>query len=228
MNKDVQRSITYVLTIFIGLHVSATAFFGTISGSTAEWCVTAIVWGIFLNIFRQTNRKERIEMLTVLAFATPMELFFSEVWLIYEYQRGFMPWFVPAGHYFLFDLGRICTRAIHQNIQIIGLIPLIPFILYGFVEGSDTSALLLLGFVILFIKFGPASKLYVVMVWLALFMELWGTFLGNWTWAHQVPGTPFTAWNPPLLVGAFYCLGDLLVVSSVAKFQNEPTAGVGQ
>ena len=45
-------------------------------------------------------------MLTVVALATPMELFFSEVWLIYEYQRDFMPLFVPAGHYFLFDLGR--------------------------------------------------------------------------------------------------------------------------
>ena len=45
-------------------------------------------------------------MLTVLAIATPMELFFSEVWLIYEYQRGLMPLFVPVGHWFLFDAGR--------------------------------------------------------------------------------------------------------------------------
>ena len=62
--------------------------------------------------------------------------------------------------------------------------------------------------------------MYVTMAWLALLMELWGTYLENWTWADDVPWTGLTAWNPPLLVGAFYCLGDLLVNLSVDKFEN--------
>ena len=45
------------------------------------------------------------------------------------------------------------------------------------------------------------------MAWVALAMEIIGTQLGNWTWANEVPWTGLTAWNPPLLVGAFYCLG---------------------
>ena len=54
-------------------------------------------------------------MLTVLAFATPMELFFSEVWLIYEYQRDLMPLYVPVGHWFLFDLGRIWSEKLSDK-----------------------------------------------------------------------------------------------------------------
>ena len=165
-------------------------------------------------------------MLTVLAFATPMELFFSEVWLIYEYQRGMMPLFVPVGHYFLFDLGRIIANKMRENLAIICLTPFIPLVAYGVYSGGDTSALFLLILVLAFTKWGPQPRLYVAMAWAALAMELWGTHLTNWTWANEVPWTGLTAWNPPLLVGAFYCVGDLLVNLSVAKFEREVTAEV--
>ena len=92
-----RRVAVYALTIGIGLYVSA---------KYAEWPVNIWCLGLFAWLFKAAQRKERIEMLTVLAFATPMELFFSEVWLIYEYQRGLMPLFVPVGHWFLFDAGR--------------------------------------------------------------------------------------------------------------------------
>ena len=71
-------------------------------------------------------------MITVLAFATPMELFFSEVWLIYEYQRDLMPLYVPVGHWFLFDLGRIWSEKLDSKYSF-GLVMLLsPLVLYGF------------------------------------------------------------------------------------------------
>ena len=89
------RAWLYSLTILIGLWISATAFGGLLPDNLAEWPVNIWCLGLFGWLFNNAERKERIEMLTVLAFATPMELFFSEVWLIYEYQRGLMPLFVP-------------------------------------------------------------------------------------------------------------------------------------
>ena len=220
------RPALYVLTIGIGLYISATGLNGIIPDHWAEWPVNIWCWSIFGYIFYKTTRKERIEMLTVLAFATPMELFFSEVWLIYEYQRGLMPLFVPVGHYFLFDLGRIIANKMRENLAILCLTPFIPLVAYGVYSGGDTSALFLLILVLAFTKWGPQPRLYVAMAWAALAMELWGTHLTNWTWANEVPWTGLTAWNPPLLVGAFYCVGDLLVNLSVAKFEREVTAEV--
>ena len=220
------RAWLYSLTILIGLWISATAFGGLLTENLAEWPVNIWCWGVFAYIYKTTNRKERIEMITVLAFATPMELFFSEVWLIYEYQRGLMPLFVPVGHYFLFDLGRRVAKKIPHSSPIYLILALLPFVLYGAVKGTDTSAVLLLILTFVFIRWGPEPRLYAAMVWLALAMELWGTYLGNWTWASTVPFTGLTAWNPPLLVGAFYCFGDLLVNLSVAKFEGQPMAEV--
>ncbi|MEC8589170.1 MAG: hypothetical protein VXY35_03355 [Candidatus Thermoplasmatota archaeon] len=212
-----RREVLYVLTIAIGLFISA---------KYAQWPVDIWCIGVFSYLFWNTDRKERIEMIAVLAFATPMELFFSEVWLIYEYQRGFMPLFVPVGHYFLFDLGRRVAQRIPEQSPMPLILLLVPLVVYGAVKGTDTSAVLLILLTIGFIQWGPEPRLYASMVWLALFMELWGTFLGNWTWAANVPWTGLTAWNPPLLVGAFYCFGDLLVNLSVAKFEGQPMAEV--
>ena len=142
---------------------------------------------VFGYIYRSTDRKERIEMLTVLAFATPMELFFSEVWKIYEYQRGLMPLFVPAGHYFLFDLGRIIADKFDQSFAM-PILLFVPMVAFGIYHGSDTSAIFLLILVLAFTKFGPQPCC----------MQQWhgqhwgwkvGTQLGNWTWANEVPWT---------------------------------------
>ena len=212
-----RREALYVLTIAIGLLISA---------KYAQWPVDIWCIGVFSYIYWKTDRKERIEMIAVLAFATPMELFFSEVWLIYEYQRGLMPLFVPVGHYFLFDLGRRVARQIPESSPMVLILLLVPLVVYGAVKGTDTSAVLLILLTLGFVQWGPEPRLYASMVWLALFMELWGTHLGNWTWAANVPWTGLTAWNPPLLVGAFYCFGDLLVNLSVAKFEGQPMAEV--
>lgn len=220
------RAWLYSLTILIGLWISATAFGGLLTENLAEWPVNIWCWGVFAYIYKTTNRKERIEMITVLAFATPMELFFSEVWNIYEYQRGLMPLFVPAGHYFLFDLGRIMANKMKQSLALPILIPFIPMVGYGVYDGSDTSGLILLILVLVFTRFGPQPRLYASMAWAALAMEIVGTQLGNWTWANEVPWTGLTAWNPPLLVGAFYCFGDLLVNMTVVRFEEKAAVGV--
>ena len=220
------RAWLYSLTILIGLWISATAFGGLLTENLAEWPVNIWCWGVFAYIYKTTNRKERIEMITVLAFATPMELFFSEVWNIYEYQRGLMPLFVPAGHYFLFDLGRIMAHKMKQSLALPILIPFIPMVGYGVYDGSDTSGLILLILVLVFTRFGPQPRLYASMAWSALAMEIVGTQLGNWTWANEVPWTGLTAWNPPLLVGAFYCFGDLLVNMTVVRFEEKAAVGV--
>ena len=216
----------YIGTIAIGLCISATGAGGLLPDTWAEWPVNIWCWAVFGWIFQGADRKERIEMIAVVALATPMELFFSEIWLIYEYQRDFMPLFVPAGHYFLFDLGRRGAALMRPEQALPALLPFIPLVAYGAWTGGDTSGVVMLLLVLAFTKWGPQPRLYAAMAWAALAMELWGTYLGNWTWAAEVPWTGLTAWNPPLLVGAFYCFGDLLVNLSVAKFQGEPTPEV--
>ena len=207
-----KKIIIYALTISIGLFVSA---------KYSEWPVNLWCIGLFLFLYYRAERKERIEMLTVLAFATPMELFFSEIWLIYEYQREIMPLYVPVGHWFLFDLGRRIASRLPDGRKVSAwmISPFIPLTIWMAFTGIDTSGVILLIIMYSFVRWGPAPMLYAVMGWLALAMELWGTWLGTWTWDNNVPWTGFTAWNPPLLCGAFYAFGDMLVNITTSKLE---------
>ncbi|MEC8721264.1 MAG: hypothetical protein VXX50_02405 [Candidatus Thermoplasmatota archaeon] len=211
--QKLKRESLYVLTIAIGLPISA---------YISEWPVNIWCIGLFIFLFNQAEKKERIEMLVVLGFATPMELFFSEVWLIYEYQRQLMPLYVPVGHWFLFDLGRRIAAKLPTGRKIASwiVLPFIPLTILMAYSGVDTSGILLLIIMFGFVRWGPAPMLYAVMGWLALGMELWGTWLGTWEWATNVPWTGLTAWNPPLLCGAFYALGDVLVNLSTEKIED--------
>ena len=153
-----RKVAVYVFTIIVGLYISA---------KYAEWPVNLWCIGLFIWLFKQAERKGRIEMITVLAFATPMEIFFSEVWLIYTYQRGFMPLFVPVGHWFLFDTGRMLSRYLPANMALLSLVPFIPLVAYGVWTGGDTSGVLLLILVLSFTRWGPQPALYAIMAWIA-------------------------------------------------------------
>ena len=213
-----RREVVYILTICIGLWVDQN---GTEWPLKGEYIVDIVVWSIFASIYARGDRVERIEMLTVLAFATPMELFFTEVWHLYEYREGMMPLFVPAGHWFLFDLGRRFSKHLPEHWAWPSIVPFVPLSIYFAYQGIDTSGMLLLVALFGFMQWGPERRLYATMAWLALAMELWGTHLGNWAWYAEVPWTPLTAWNPPLLCGVVYALGDLLVNITVNQFTDQ-------
>ena len=215
-----RREVVYILTITIGLWVDQN---GTDWAVKGEYLVDIACWTLFATIYARGERLERIEMLTVLAFATPMELFFTEVWHLYEYREGFMPLFVPAGHWFLFDLGRRFSRLLPDKWSWPSIAPFVPLALYFAYQGWDTSGMFLLAALLGFMRWGPEPRLYATMAWLALAMELWGTHLGNWAWYSDVAWTPLTALNPPLLCGVVYALGDLLVNLTVNRFSQTPS-----
>ncbi|MEC7635584.1 MAG: hypothetical protein VYD58_04210, partial [Candidatus Thermoplasmatota archaeon] len=62
-----QRVWLYVTTIAVGLWFSATAAGGLLPDGWAEWPVNVWCWGLFAYVYRVADRKERIEMLTVVA-----------------------------------------------------------------------------------------------------------------------------------------------------------------
>ena len=71
-------------------------------------------------------------------------------------------------------------------------------------------------------------RLYASTFVLALALELYGTWLGNWTWTRQVPGVGLVTTNPPGVAGAFYCALDALAAAAayfVASRMKAPAEG---
>lgn len=183
------------------------------------------IWTAFLYWLRAARRDDQIMLAVCVLYATLGEIFLSLVWGLYEYRLANVPLFVPPGHALLFMLGRYLAQRADGWIEWFVPFAAAPFVFLLAVTGLGTLDALLFALFLLCILSGRASRLYAVMFVLSLAMEVYGTWLGNWTWAAEAPWLGFTTINPPLAAGAFYCMLDMLVVATVARRTRASSAG---
>jgi hypothetical protein len=178
------------------------------------------VWLSFVAILLRASRLQQISLVACVLYATIGEIFLSLAWGLYAYRLGNIPLFVPPGHALLFMLGSALAPSLSDRLT--WSVPLLaaPFVILLSVTGIDTFGAPLFALLLVCMVFGPAKKLYATMFLLSLAMELYGTWLGNWTWSPRVPWLGLTTLNPPLAAGAFYCVLDLLVTASNAALER--------
>ena len=181
------------------------------------------LWMLLLYWLREAPPDEQHALSICVLYATLGEIFLSLVWGLYEYRLANVPLFVPPGHALLFMLGRIIAERMRGWIEWFVPLAAAPFVFLLAVTGLGTLDGLLFALFLLCLLSGRASRLYAVMFVLSLAMEIYGTRLGNWTWAEEAPWLGFTTINPPLAAGAFYCMLDMLVVATVAH-RRRPAA----
>jgi hypothetical protein len=184
--------------------------------SWGQTLTSAGVWALLLYWIYRADHEQRITIVSCVIYATLGEGFLSLVWGLYDYRLGNIPAFVPPGHALLFLLGAIVTAYLRDWITWFVPLAAAPFVIYLAVIGSDTLGVLLFALLLVCMIFSQARKLYAVMFVLALAMEIYGTSLGNWAWQPVAPWLNLTVINPPLTAGVFYCVLDMLVVTTTA------------
>jgi hypothetical protein len=184
--------------------------------------VSAAAWLVCLGLFVRSGERARPVLLACLVFATAGEVFLSLVWGLYEYRLSNIPLFVPPGHVLLFFLGtQIAARLPERSEWWIALLALPVVLLFAW-QGRDTLGPLLYGLFVACMLISPSRRLYATMFVLSLAMELYGTWIGNWVWAREVPWLGLATLNPPIAAGAFYCVLDFLVVSATKRVSYRP------
>jgi hypothetical protein len=200
-----------VATIVAGLWIDQSFAAGQLVVNVAAWLVLALLW-------RRSAREDRPALALCLAYATAGEMFLSLAWGLYDYRLGNIPLFVPPGHVLLFWLGmRIAARLPERSEWLVPLVslPVVAFLAY---TGRDTLGPLLFAMFVACMAIERGRRLYATMFALSLVMEVYGTWLGNWTWRAEVPWLGLATTNPPLAAGAFYCALDLLVINTRGLF----------
>ncbi len=192
--------------------------------SWGQLITNVAVWIIFVYIVWRAPRLEQVSLIACVLYATIGEIFLSLVWGLYDYRLGNIPLFVPPGHALLFMLGMAIAH--HLTDRVAWAVPLLaaPFVLWLAVTGIDSFGAPLFALLVLCMVFGPAKKLYATMFVLALAMEIYGTWVGNWAWGPHVPWLRLSTVNPPLAAGAFYCVLDLLVTATTTGLRRRRAA----
>lgn len=185
------------------------------TGLAGQNAISAGVWGVLFYLLGRVDRDERRALMACLVIATAGEMYCSLSWGLYTYRLGNIPLFVPPGHVLMLLLGIALARRMPEVAAhaIIGCAAI--YSLAAAMAGVDTLA------VPLFLVLATASlamprqrRLYASTFLLSLALELYGTWLGNWTWAREVPGVGLVTTNPPGAAGAFYCVLDALVAAT--------------
>lgn len=216
-NVETLRAISLAGVIAGGLLFDQTVEFW------GQTLTNVALWGLLLYWLRGAQAEERLSLCVCVFYATLGEVFLSLVWGLYEYRLSNIPLFVPPGHALLFMLGNMLARRARDWIVWVVPFAATPFVYLLAITGLGTLDALLFALFLLCMLSGRASKLYAVMFVLSLAMEIYGTWLGNWTWAAEAPWLGFTTVNPPLAAGAFYCMLDMLVVATIAG-RSRPAA----
>jgi hypothetical protein len=200
-------NVLIVLTITGGLLLDYHwVQFGQAAASVCAWTLAA---GLFL----RSDQRIRPALAACLIFATAGEIFLSLVWGVYQYRLANIPLFVPPGHVLLFFLGTQVAARMPERSEWAIAVAAAPLVAVLAWNGSDTLGPLLYLLFLACLWLSPSRRLYATMFALSLAMELYGTWIGNWVWAREVPWLGLHTLNPPIAAGAFYCVLDLLVTA---------------
>ncbi len=206
------HALLIVLTLAVGLVVDK------LGGIAGQIVVSVVVWSFLMYLLSKQTPAWRTTLVLAIVLVFAIECLLSLVFGWYDYQFFNIPPFVPPGHILLFMLGPTLARRLPDAATIIAPIIVAVYGAFAAITGWSTfdSALAII-FLIAY-RYGSSRKTYAVMILLALALELWGTWLGNWTWR---PVTPFTGGlttqNPPLLAGALYACFDMCVMVIARK-----------
>jgi hypothetical protein len=206
------HSLLIVLTLAVGLVVDR------LGGIAGQIIVSLFVWSFLLYLLDKQTPAWRTTLVFAIVLVFAIECLLSLVFGWYDYQFFNIPPFVPPGHILLFMLGSTLARKLPDVATIVMPIIVALYGTFAALSGWSTfdSALAII-FLIAY-RYGSSRKTYCTMILLALALELWGTWLGNWTWRSITPFTGgLTTHNPPLLAGALYACFDMCVMVIARK-----------
>jgi hypothetical protein len=156
----------------------------------------------------------------VIIVATIGEVIGSVLWGAYDYRLGNLPMFVPPGHGLVYLTGLAISqlewaRRHAATFVRIALTALVAWALWGLVlaERQDVAGAIGAAFLAAFLVRGRAAPLYAGVFIFVAYLELYGTWVGTWTWAEHLPGTPIPDGNPPSGIAAGYVLFDIAALA---------------
>jgi hypothetical protein len=177
--------------------------------------LSACVWALLLYLLEEAPSATRRAMMACLVIATAGEVFLSLVWGLYTYRLGNIPLFVPPGHVLLLMLGLSLARRMPEAVATCILAAAAAYSLGAALAGLDTLGVpLFLLLAVIALAMPGGRRLYASTFVLALALELYGTWLGNWAWAPVSPGIGLVTTNPPAAAGAFYAALDALTAAA--------------
>jgi hypothetical protein len=173
-------------------------------------------WGFLAIAFVYLTPLERAQTTVVIVVATMAEVIGSVLWGVYEYRLGNLPLFVPPGHGLVYLTGLRLSQTrwaaarprvfVGMAIAAVSAWALLGLAVLGRQDVAGAVGALVL---IVFLLRGRAPAVYAGVFFAVAYLEIYGTWIGTWTWAEEIPGLGVADGNPPSGAASGYVFFDI-------------------
>lgn len=176
--------------------------------------LTFVVLGVALT---RVPLERRAQALAVVAFATIGEVVGSLVWGVYHYRLHNLPLFVPPAHGLVYLTGLSLSLALRRHTRALVLTAAVAAATWGVLGLTvlprlDVAGAIGVPLLLLYLWRGRNRAVYAGVFLVVGSLELYGTAIGTWRWARDVPGLRIPDGNPPSGVASGYVWFDVMAM----------------
>jgi hypothetical protein len=157
----------------------------------------------------------RAQAAGVVLFATVGEVTGSLVWGVYHYRLHNLPLFIPPAHGLVYLSGIALSRSLRARTVVWAAA--VGAIVWGIagltlLPRLDAAGAIGVPLLILFLWRSRSRATYAGVFLVVAALELYGTSIGTWRWAHTLPGLGIPDGNPPSGVASGYVWFDVMAL----------------
>jgi hypothetical protein len=184
-------------------------------GFRAQVALGALTWLVLIAALRPLTPLARAQALAVIAFATIGEVTGSLVWGVYTYRLHNLPLFIPPAHGLVYLSGLAVAGLMRGRIVVgVAAAGAIAWGIAGLtvLPRLDVAGAIGVPLLCLYLWRSRFRATYAGVFLVVGALELYGTSIGTWRWAVEVPGLGIPDGNPPSGVASGYVWFDVMAL----------------
>ena len=194
-------------------------------GQGRQLAIAALTWAVLAAACVPLAPEQRLRVALVIVAATIGEVTGSLLWGVYSYRLENLPAYIPPGHGLVYLSGLGLSVALQRHARKLVAAAALAAAVWGIaglgllprldVAGAFGVPLLLLA-----LWLGRNRAVYAGVFAVVCALELYGTWLGIWTWHRELPGLGIPDGNPPSGVASGYVCFDVFAVVVAARLMD--------
>ena len=184
-------------------------------GLGVQIALGAVTWLVLLAALRPLAPLAHAQALGVVVFATIGEITGSLVWGVYSYRLHNLPLFIPPAHGLVYLSGlALVTIVPARRLVAAAAIGALAWGLAGLtvLPRLDVAGAIGVPLLCIFLWRSRSRAVYAGVFLVVAALELYGTSIGTWRWAVELPGLGIPDGNPPSGVASGYVWFDVMAL----------------
>jgi hypothetical protein len=181
----------------------------------AQVALGVLTWAVLLAAIWPLPAILRAQVIGVVVFATGAEVTGSLVWGVYRYRLHNLPLFIPPAHGIVYLSGLALAGVVRPRLLVgVAAVGCVGWGIAGVTVllRLDVAGAMCVPLLCVFLWRSRFRAAYAGVFVVVAALELYGTSIGTWRWATELPGLGIPDGNPPSGVASGYVWFDVMAL----------------